>query len=77
MFCFYHCRKLKTFIHRMRLKLDKNMVKSRWEEDYELIENEGLFEEYLEMGLYSCFKPLTICLLLTDFVVYSQITFTP
>ena len=37
----------------MRLKLDKNMVKSRWEEDYELIENEGLFEEYLEMGLYS------------------------
>ena len=58
----------------MRLKLDKNMVKSRWEEDYELIENEGLFEEYLEMGLYSCFKPLTICLLLTDFVVYPLIT---
>ena len=26
------------------------MDKARWEEDYELIENEGLFEEYLEMG---------------------------
>ena len=26
--------------------------KTRWEEDFELIENEGLFEEYLEMGVY-------------------------
>ena len=33
--------------------MDKNLIKSRWEEDYELIENEGLFEEYLEMGLYA------------------------
>lgn len=26
---------------------------SRLQEDYELIENEGLFQEYLEMGQYS------------------------
>lgn len=24
----------------------------RWEEDYQLVECEGLFEEYLEMGKY-------------------------
>lgn len=24
----------------------------RWEEDYQLVECEGLFEEYLEMGMY-------------------------
>ena len=46
-FCF---RKLKTYWHRFRVGVNKNMVKTRWEEDFELIENEGLFEEYLEMG---------------------------
>jgi len=25
-------------------------VATRWERDYEMIQNEGLFEEYLEMG---------------------------
>jgi hypothetical protein len=25
-------------------------IKPRWEADYELLENEGLFQEYLEMG---------------------------
>lgn len=35
----------------MKIKIDKSLIRSRWEEDYELIENEGLFEEYLEMGL--------------------------
>jgi len=34
----------------MKLKVDKSRVKARWEEDYELIPNEGLFQEYLEMG---------------------------
>ncbi|KAK3105042.1 hypothetical protein FSP39_015898 [Pinctada imbricata] len=43
--------KLKTLVHRLRVSLDKNAVRSRWEEDYELIDNEGLFEEYLEMVL--------------------------
>ena len=28
----------------------KRPDKTRWEEDYELIEGEGLFDEYLEMG---------------------------
>lgn len=37
-------------MHRCKVSLDKNAVRSRWEEDYQLIENEGLFEEYLEMG---------------------------
>ena len=46
-------RKIKTFLHRMKIKIDKSVVRSRWEEDYELIENEGLFEEYLEMGWYT------------------------
>ena len=27
-----------------------NEVKLRWELDYDLLENEGLFGEYLEMG---------------------------
>lgn len=27
-----------------------NEVKPRWELDYDLLENEGLFGEYLEMG---------------------------
>lgn len=27
-----------------------NDVKPRWELDYDLLENEGLFGEYLEMG---------------------------
>ncbi|XP_060064106.1 anoctamin-7-like [Ylistrum balloti] len=43
--------KLKLFIHRLKVNLDKNMVRTRWEEDYELLDNEGLFEEYLEMVL--------------------------
>lgn len=37
-------------MHRCKVSLDKSAVRSRWEEDYQLIENEGLFEEYLEMG---------------------------
>ena len=27
------------------------VLKPRWEDDYELVENEGLFAEYLEMGI--------------------------
>ena len=44
-------RKIKSFIHQWKLKdVMVNDEKTRWEEDYELIDNEGLFEEYLEMG---------------------------
>lgn len=35
----------------MQVKLSKKHIKSRWEEDYQLVDNEGLFEEYLEMGM--------------------------
>ena len=32
-------------------------LKPRWEDDYELVENEGLFAEYLEMGMsVSCYS---------------------
>ena len=38
-------------IHKWKItKLEKRVVKDIWEEDYELIQNEGLFQEYLEMG---------------------------
>ncbi|XP_074654198.1 anoctamin-7-like [Tubulanus polymorphus] len=44
--------KLKTWLHQRKIKhASKDVVKSRWEEDYELIDYEGLFEEYLEMVL--------------------------
>lgn len=35
----------------IQVKLSKKHIKSRWEEDYQLVDNEGLFEEYLEMGM--------------------------
>ena len=45
------CSKVKTWLHNWKLGgSDRNVAKSRWEEDYHLIENEGLFDEYLEMG---------------------------
>jgi len=44
--------KLKSYIHHWKLKdVMVNDDKTRWEEDYELIDNEGLFDEYLEMVL--------------------------
>nr|CAD7460341.1 unnamed protein product [Timema tahoe] len=42
--------KLKAWWHKKRVKLSKKH-KTRWEEDYQLIDNEGLFQEYLEMVL--------------------------
>jgi len=35
----------------VQLKLSKKH-KTRWEEDYQLINSEGLFQEYLEMGKF-------------------------
>jgi len=44
-------RKFKSIIHKWKIgKMESHVKKTRWEEDYEMIENEGLFEEYLEMG---------------------------
>ncbi|ESO82539.1 hypothetical protein LOTGIDRAFT_134438, partial [Lottia gigantea] len=43
--------KAKAIWHRFRVKIDKSVPRMRWEEDFELIENEGLFQEYLEMVL--------------------------
>ncbi|XP_055863941.1 anoctamin-7-like isoform X3 [Biomphalaria glabrata] len=43
--------KLKGFWHRCQTRLDQKVGHSRWEDDFELIENEGLFQEYLEMIL--------------------------
>ncbi|XP_071945717.1 anoctamin-7-like isoform X1 [Antedon mediterranea] len=44
--------KIKQFIQRWKLKGSLGDREStRWEEDYQLVENEGLFEEYLEMIL--------------------------
>ena len=49
-------------------------LKPRWEDDYELVENEGLFAEYLEMGelnfLKSSFEKFFII------VCNSYLTFT-
>ncbi|XP_025082968.1 anoctamin-7-like isoform X2 [Pomacea canaliculata] len=43
--------KLKGLWHRWQVRLVKVVKLTRWEEDYELIENEGLFQEYLEIVL--------------------------
>ncbi|XP_054265899.1 anoctamin-7-like isoform X2 [Macrosteles quadrilineatus] len=43
--------KAKAWWQSKRVKLSKKHTKTRWEEDYQLVDNEGLFEEYLEMVL--------------------------
>lgn len=42
--------KLKAWWQKKQVKLPRRRVKTRWEEDYQLIDSEGLFQEYLEMG---------------------------
>jgi len=46
----FHCRMLKQWIKRKKRGTTKEENKPRWEADYELVENEGLFQEYLEMS---------------------------
>jgi hypothetical protein len=36
-------------LHSVQVQLSKKH-RTRWEEDYQLIDSEGLFQEYLEMG---------------------------
>jgi len=44
---------LKGFVHKWKIgKQESQVQKEIWEEDYELIDNEGLFQEYLEMGRF-------------------------
>lgn len=44
--------KLRSLVRKWQIsKLESRTSKEVWEEDYELIDNEGLFEEYLEMVL--------------------------
>lgn len=47
--CLYY-RMLKQWIKRKKRGTKKEENKPRWEADYELVENEGLFQEYLEMS---------------------------
>ena len=43
--------KLKAFWQNRGVKgMSGACSKTRWEEDYQLIDSEGLFQEYLEMG---------------------------
>lgn len=46
----FHCSMLKQWIKRKKRGTTKAESKPRWEADYELVENEGLFQEYLEMS---------------------------
>ena len=41
---------LKQWVKRKKRGTKKEENKPRWEADYELVENEGLFQEYLEMS---------------------------
>ena len=43
---------LKQWVKRKKRGTKKEENKPRWEADYELVENEGLFQEYLEMSQY-------------------------
>ncbi|KAK7085083.1 Anoctamin-7, partial [Halocaridina rubra] len=42
--------KVKAWWHKKQVRMSRD-AKSRWEADYQLIDNEGLFQEYLEMVL--------------------------
>ena len=43
-------RMMKQWAKRRKRGTSKTEIKPRWEQDYELVENEGLFQEYLEMS---------------------------
>lgn len=52
---------IKKFLKKRKMGVTGNDVKPRWELDYDLLENEGLFGEYLEMGvLTSTYSSVTI-----------------
>ena len=41
---------IKKYLKKRKMGVTGHDVKPRWELDYDLLENEGLFGEYLEMG---------------------------
>lgn len=41
---------IKKYMKKRKMGMTGHDVKPRWELDYDLLENEGLFGEYLEMG---------------------------
>lgn len=43
-------RVVKQWVARKKRGKRGDEIRPRWEQDYELIPNEGLFGEYLEMG---------------------------
>ena len=43
-------RKIKKYIQNWKFKTISKEEFPPWQNDYKLIENEGLFQEYLEMG---------------------------
>ena len=52
--CFFVCifySEIKKYLKKRKAGVTGNDVKPRWELDYDLLENEGLFGEYLEMGM--------------------------
>lgn len=57
------CRMIKSYMKRRKRGTTKGEIKPRWELDYELVENEGLFQEYLEMGksVRRRFYPIFLC----------------
>lgn len=60
---FLHTRKIKAWRQRRQLSGIRGTQvpreRHRWEKDYTLIECEGLFDEYLEMGKLMTFKEMT------------------
>ena len=44
----------------------KNEQVKQWEEDYQLVDNAGLFDEYLEMGM--CLKLFGLIIKLIDYI---------
>ena len=62
---------MKALLHKWKIgKLEKGVRKDIWEEDYELIENEGLFQEYLEMGQFSNCLYMYLLTIYFKFVIY-------
>ncbi|KAK3743463.1 hypothetical protein RRG08_011307 [Elysia crispata] len=54
--------KFKGLLHRYKTRLGgKASEKTRWEDDYNLLDNEGLFQEYLEMVLQFGFITIFVC----------------
>ena len=56
--CLADFRKLQNWWNRRKARFEEKGKLTQWEQDYTLSENEGLFQEYLEMGMHreECFR---------------------